>query len=228
MKLSIIIPVYNEEKTLREIVSRVKAVNIEPIKKEIILVDDCSKDGSALIMQEIKDRDIKIFFNTINLGKGGAIRRGIKEATGDIILIQDADLEYDPQEYPKLLQPIIEGKTNVVYGSRLLHHPFRIHDLHSFGNKFLSLTTSLLYFKKVTDMETGYKIFKKEVIENMHLRSKRFDFEPEITAKIIKCGYDILEVPIRFSPRTFEEGKKITWKDGILAFYYLVKYRFVN
>ena len=158
---------------------------------------------------------------------------GLQQASGDVLLIQDADLEYNPNDYPLLLQPIINGECKVVYGSRLLNqeNKKRYHPsftLHSFGNKTLSLITSLLYFRKITDMETGYKVFTREVLQKMNLRSKRFDFEPEITAKIIKNRYHIREVPITFNPRSFEEGKKITWKDGIKALYYLIKYRFID
>ena len=231
MKLSIIIPVYNEEKSILEVISRVKKVNLGSITKEIIIIDDFSTDNTRKIMLELKDPSLKIFFHQKNHGKGAAIRTGLKHATGDIILVQDADLEYNPKEYPKLLKPIIEGKTKVVYGSRLeaiKRNLKKMYKLHYFGNLFLTIVTNMLYGAKITDMETGYKVFRKEVIQNINLRAKRFDFEPEITAKILKKGYKITEVPIDFMGRKFNEGKKITWKDGVKALYYLIKYRFTD
>ena len=231
MKLSIIIPVYNEEKSILEVISRVKKVNLGSITKEIIIIDDFSTDNTRKIMLELKDPSLKIFFHQKNHGKGAAIRTGLKHATGDIILVQDADLEYNPKEYPKLLKPIIEGKTKVVYGSRLeaiKRNLKKMYKLHYFGNLFLTIVTNMLYGAKITDMETGYKVFRKEVMQNINLRAKRFDFEPEITAKILKKGYKITEVPIDFMGRKFNEGKKITWKDGVKALYYLIKYRFTD
>lgn len=232
MKLSVVIPCYNEEKTIKEIVKRVEDVKIEDFEKEIIIVDDCSKDGTRNVLNEIPH---KIFYHEVNQGKGAAVRTGLQHATGDIILIQDADLEYDPKEYPKLIKPIIEGKTSVVYGTRFAELKLKLFGdgktpipLHYIGNKGLTLITNTIYGCKLTDMETCYKVMTKEVVQKLKLRAQRFDFEPEITAKILKQGYKILEVPIEFKPRGFEEGKKITWKDGIKAIYYLVKYRFVD
>ena len=230
MKLSIIIPAYNEEKSILDVINKVKKVNLGDITKEIIIVDDFSTDNTKKILAELKD-DSKIFFHQKNQGKGTAIRTALKHATGDIIIIQDADMEYNPEEYPKLLKPIIENQTKVVYGSRLAairKNLKNMYKLHYFGNMFLTVMTNILYGTKITDMETGYKVFRKEVIENMELKARRFDFEPEITAKILKRGYKIIEIPINFVGRKFDEGKKITWKDGIKAFYYLVKYRFVD
>lgn len=230
MKLSIIIPAYNEEKNILEVVSKVKKVDLGSITKEIIIVDDFSTDGTRKLLSELKDSS-KIFFHQKNQGKGAAIRTGLKHATGDIILIQDADLEYNPEEYPKLLKPILENKTQVVYGSRLeaiKKNLKNMYKLHYFGNVFLTLITNLLYGTKITDMETCYKAMKRGVIEKINLKAKRFDFEPEITAKILKKGYKIIEVPISFVGRSFEEGKKITWRDGIKAVYYLLKYRFTD
>ena len=233
MKLSIIIPVYNEEKTVKELIDIVKKVDIGKVKKELIVVDDCSTDNTVEIVKDIKD--ILFLKHEKNKGKGGAIRTGINETTGDIIIIQDADLEYDPNDYRKLLSPILENKTKVVYGSRFLDQKFilfgkgkTIFISHWFGNKFLTLLTSILFGKKLTDMETCYKVFKKEVIRDIHLKSNRFEFEPEITAKILKKGHKIMEIPISYNPRNFKEGKKITWRDGIKAVYYLIIYRFFN
>lgn len=226
MKLSIIMPVYNEEKTIMKILRRVLDLNLD---KEIVIVDDCSKDNTKNILKAISDKNVKMFFHEKNQGKGAAIITGLKYATGDAIVIQDADLEYDPNEFYKMLDIIKEGEYSVVYGSRMLgtRTGFNIKS-HYIGNKVLSLVTRMLYFKKITDMETCYKMFKKDVIKDIKLKSKRFDFEPEITAKIIKNGHKIKEVPISYNCRTFEEGKKIRWKDGMKAVYYLFKYRFFN
>ena len=229
MKLSIIIPVYNEEKTILEVIDKVKKTILKGITKEIIVVDDFSTDNTKNLLSGIKDSSIKIFFHQKNQGKGAAIRTGLAHSTGDIILIQDADLEYNPEEYPKLLKPIIEDNVMVVYGSRLetiRKNIQSMYKLHYMGNIFLTVMTNMLYGAKITDMETGYKVFRKEVIEGIRLKARRFDFEPEITAKILKRGYKIKEVPINFAARKFNEGKKITWKDGIKAMYYLIKYRF--
>jgi len=233
MKLSIIIPVYNERKSILEILKRVEQTNIGHIKKEIIIVDDYSTDGTRELLK--KSKKYKILFHEKNKGKGSAIRTGIKHARGDIILIQDADLEYDPRDYPSLLRPIIKGETKIVYGSRFLE---KSHDIfgnkriiiptHFIGNKILSFITAILYFRKITDMETCYKVFKREVLQGINLNAQRFDFEPEITAKLIKKNYKIIEVPIRFSPRSFSDGKKINWKDGLKALFILIKYRFVD
>lgn len=229
--LSIIIPVYNEEKTILKVLDKVKKATLKNMAKEIIIIDDFSTDNTRKILSGLKDKNIKIFFHQKNMGKGTAIRTALKHATGDIILVQDADMEYNPTEYPKLLKPIIENKTKVVYGSRsdaIRKNLKKMYKIHYFGNVFLTVVTNILYGAKITDMETGYKVFRREVAENMNLKAKRFDFEPEITAKILKKGYKIKEVPINFVGRKFNEGKKITWKDGIKALYYLIKYRFVN
>lgn len=231
MKASIIIPAYNEEKSILEVIEKIKKVKLGSIKKEIIVVDDFSTDNTKRLLTHLKGSGIRVFFHQKNHGKGAAIRTGLKHATGSIILIQDADLEYNPKEYPKLLKPIIENKTEVVYGSRLeaiKRNLKKMYKLHYFGNLFLTIVTNMLYGAKITDMETGYKVFRKEVIRNINLRAKRFDFEPEITAKILKKGYKITEVPIDFMGRKFNEGKKITWKDVVKALYYLIKYRFTD
>lgn len=228
-KLSVIIPVYNEKKTIRKTIDKVKNTQLRNISKEIIVVDDCSNDGTREILKNIGDKSLKILYHEKNMGKGSAILRGLKDAAGDIILIQDADLEYNPKEYKRLLKPIIENKSEVVYGSRfnsIRKNLKKMYKLHYIGNLFLTFMTNLLYGVKITDMETGYKVFTREVIKNMTLNANRFDFEPEITAKIIKRGYKIYEVPISFKGRKFDEGKKITWIDGVKAAYYLIKYRF--
>jgi glycosyltransferase involved in cell wall biosynthesis len=226
MRLSIIIPAYNEESTIKEVLDTVKKVDIRDIEKEIIVIDDGSNDNTRELL--LGEKGIRKIFHKKNSGKGNAIRTGLKYATGDIIIIQDADLEYDPNEYSKLLKPILEGKTKVVYGSRFLRKHKARYKAYYLGNKLLSLLTCLIYFRKVSDMETCYKVFRREVIEDMKLRAKRFDFEPEITAKIIKKGYKIIEIPIWYKCRDFKEGKKISWKDGVKAIWYLLKYRFVD
>lgn len=232
MKLSIIIPVYNEEKTINQILEKVLKVKLN-LEKEIIVVDDCSKDETLNILK--KRNSIILLQHEKNKGKGAAIKSGFKKATGDIILIQDADLEYDPNDYPKLLKPILENKTKVVYGSRFLNKKLIFFGknktnlpFHWIGNRFLTFLTSILYRQRITDMETCYKVFRKEVLNNIHINSNRFEFEPEITAKISKAGYKIYEVPIDYKVRSYEEGKKITVLDGIKALYYLIKYRVKN
>lgn len=227
MKLSIIMPVFNEEKTFLDIYNKVKNVNIGKIEKEIIIVNDCSKDRSSEIIIEIKDKNVKKLNHDVNRGKGGAIKTALKEVTGDYVIIQDGDLEYNPDEYNKLLKYINDYK--IIYGSRLMGKVkgFNV-PLHFIGNKILSIATSVLYGKRITDMETCYKLIRADIIKNMKIDSNRFDFEPEVTAKLLKSGHKIKEVPIDYNCRTFEEGKKITWKDGIKALYVLVKYRFVN
>ena len=236
VKLSIIIPVYNEAMTIKEIVARVRSVII-PLEKEIIVIDDCSTDDSRSIIETLGE-DIKKLFHSQNKGKGAALRTGFKEATGDIVLIQDADLEYDPSEYLKLIEPILSGQSQVVYGSRFAgdgglvqvvrQHKklYSWHFLYYLGNRFLSLVTALLYGSSITDMETGYKVFKSEVIKGLNLTADRFEFEPEVTAKILKKGFKIYEVPISYHGREYSEGKKITWHDGLTAVKVLFKYRF--
>lgn len=222
MKLSIIMPIYNEKNTIKEIINRVKEVNLD---KEIIVVDDCSKDGTREILEKIKG--IKIVLHEQNMGKGAAIRTGLKHVTGNVMVIQDGDLEMNPQEFVKMLK-LIENGEDVVYGSRLLGMSYKDFSLHYVGNILLSTITTLLYMSKITDMETGYKMIKTNIIKNINLRAKRFDFEPEITSKILKKGYKIKEVPIKYYARSFEEGKKINWKDGVKALGYLIKYRFMD
>ncbi len=233
--LSIVMPVYNEEKTIQAILDQVLKVSLPGLIKEIVVVDDGSKDMTRQLLKAY-EKKCTIIYQPRNQGKGAAVVTGLKAATGDIFLIQDADLEYSPDNYSSLLQPLLERKRNVVYGSRFLGKKEKIFGkgktlipLHYIGNKTLSLFTTLLYFQKITDMETCYKLFTREVYDHiLPLQAQRFDLEPEITAKILKQGYHILELPIHFAPRHFSEGKKITWRDGLKALYYLVKYRFMN
>lgn len=230
-KLSVLIPAYNEERTIGKILEKVKRSSIPGIKKEIIIVDDFSTDSTRKILSNLKEKSIKVLFHNKNMGKGSAIRTALSHATGDIILIQDADLEYSPKEYPRLLQPILNGNAKVVYGSRIesiRKNIKNMYKLHYFGNVFLTIMTNVMYGAKITDMETGYKVFRREVISGMKLKARKFDFEPEITAKILKKGYKIIEVPISFMGRKFKEGKKITWVDGIKAMYYLLRYRLID
>ena len=229
--LSIIMPVYNEEKTLAQIVDKVQITKIGGVKKELIIVNDASTDASDKIIKELikKYSNIHYYQHSVNLGKGAAVRTGFKKFTGDFVVIQDGDLEYNPEELNKLIIPLIENTADVVYGSRVLGKikGFKISS-HYYGNLFLSLVTSLLYGKKITDMETCYKMMKREVAKNIRIKSNRFDIEPEITAKIIKKGYRFKERPIEYNSRSFEEGKKITWKDGLKALFVLLKYRFTD
>jgi glycosyltransferase involved in cell wall biosynthesis len=229
MKLSIIMPVYNERETLSEILSQVRAVEMPGVEKEILVVDDGSTDGSRDILgEEAKVGDLRVMYHEENRGKGAAVRTGIDEATGDLILIQDADLEYDPRDYPKLIQPIVEGRVTVVYGSRFLGPRKAMLFWHMLGNKLLTLTTNILYNAILSDMETCYKCFRADIIKGIPLRSRRFEFEPEITAKVLKRGHRIFEVPISYYGREYHEGKKIGWRDAPIAFWTLIKYRLVD
>ncbi len=225
-QVSVIIPVYNEVKTILEIVRRVQS---QPNVGEIIIVDDCSRDGARELLQQTPFPDtVKVLYHEKNMGKGAAIRTGVQAATKDIIIIQDADLEYNPSDFPVVLRPILDGVADVVYGSRFLgiHRSFMLH--HYLGNRFLSLMTNILYNNMLTDMETGYKAFRAPIIKSMRIRSNRFDFEPEITAKVLKRGYRIYEVPIYYAGRDYSEGKKITWRDGFAAIWALVRFRFID
>lgn len=238
MKLSIIVPVYNEEKTVGKTIERLVFLTIPNLIKEIIIVDDGSADATASeIKSQISNlKNVKLASHERNLGKGSAIKTGIQESTGDYIIIQDADLEYNPLDIEKLLEPIIKGNAQVVYGTRLKRLPhFKAEEktlqffIHYIGNKCLSFIASMLYGQWLTDIETGYKLFPRKAVSSMELLSKGFEFEPEITAKLLKAGYTIVEVPITTVPRSYKEGKKLrTFSDGIKAMYFLVKYRFVN
>jgi glycosyltransferase involved in cell wall biosynthesis len=239
-KLSVVIPVFNEKNTLAEILRRVQD---DPTRKEIILVDDFSTDGTRQKLEQMAQLraageaaapvddggdpiplgDLRIFFQEKNQGKGAALRRGFAEVTGDIVLVQDADLEYDPRDYPKLLEPILDGRADVVYGSRFLGGPQRVNYFwHYVANTMLTLLSDIFTNLKLTDMETCYKVFRKETLEGIKIKSNRFGFEPEITAKIAKKNWRIYEVPISYAGRTYEEGKKITWKDGVKALWCIV------
>jgi glycosyltransferase involved in cell wall biosynthesis len=224
MLLSVIIPVYNEVHTVEQLIDRVRAV---PVEKEIIIVDDYSTDGTREVLKKHEGQPgVKIVYHEKNKGKGAALRTGLGCVAGELVIFQDADLEYHPEEYPKLIEPIVQGRADVVYGSRFLgaHRAFLF--WHYMGNKFLTLLTNVLYNSCLTDMETCYKMFRRDVIQSIKIESDRFNVEPEITAKILKRRYRVFEVPITYSGRDFTEGKKITWKDGFSALLALIKYRF--
>jgi len=227
MKLTVIIPAYNEKNTIQEIVRRVQATKLVD---EIIIVDDGSTDGTRALIAPMDGQDnVKVIFHEKNQGKGAAVSTGISAASGDVLMIQDADLEYDPREYPNLMKPIEEGLADVVYGSRFLGAPHRaILFWNMVANKLLTLMTNVLYNNILTDMETGYKVFKREVVADMKIHAKRFDFEPEFTAKILKKNVRLFEVPITFNPRDYSEGKKIKMKDAFAAVWTLLKYRFMD
>ena len=225
-KLSIVMPVYNEKDTVEKIISRVMSVDVG-LEKELVIVDDFSQDGTRDILAKLYDPRIKVFFHPENLGKGSALQTGFSKAAGDIVLVQDADLEYDPDEYPVLLHPILDGRADVVYGSRFLSGPHRVLFFwHSVGNKLLTTFSNMLSNLNLTDMETCYKVFKKSVLDRIKLKSKRFGFEPEVTIKISKIKVRIYEVPISYSGRDYSEGKKIGWKDGFAAIFHLIRYKF--
>jgi glycosyltransferase involved in cell wall biosynthesis len=235
-KLSIVIPVYNEAATIHHLISLVLAAPLPVgVVRELICVNDCSKDGTAEKLDQLKtvfpDNDIRVFHKTVNEGKGAALRDGFKHATGDVVLIQDADLEYDPQDYPKLLRPIIEDKADVVYGSRFIGEPHRVlYYWHTLGNRFLTEFSNMFTNLNLTDMEVCYKVFRKPVLDRIQIKCGRFGFEPEITAKIAKMRprLRIYEVGVAYYGRSYEEGKKITWKDGIKAILTIIRFRFSN
>jgi glycosyltransferase involved in cell wall biosynthesis len=224
MKVSVVIPVYNERKTIEQVLDKVEAV---PFEKEIVVVDDCSKDGTReLLVEDLKRRGHTLVLQPVNQGKGAALRAGIMKAKNEVILIQDADLEYDPADYPRLLQPIFDGIADVVYGSRFIGSPHRVlYFWHSVGNGLLTLVSNMFTNLNLTDMETGYKVFRREILEQIVLKSNRFGFEPEVTQKIAKIkGCRIYEVGISYRGRDYSEGKKITWKDGMAALYFIIRY----
>ena len=241
MKLSVIIPVYNEVQTIAEIVRRVQAVplriaigygdldgQVVELEREIIVVDDGSTDGTREVLRTFEDQpDIVLLFHEKNQGKGAAVRTGLAHATGDILVVQDADLEYDPRDYPTMLQPILEGRSQVVYGSRFRGGPTKtMFFWHMVGNRLLTLITNILFDTILTDMETGYKMFTREVAQRLRLTEKGWGFDPEITAQILRQGYRIYEVPISYTGREFSEGKKITWKDAFTVLKTLIRCRF--
>jgi glycosyltransferase involved in cell wall biosynthesis len=226
-KLSVIVPVFNERNTLVEILRRMRAVELpDGIESEIIVVDDGSSDGTRDVLRQLGDSTVRVITHEANRGKGAAIRSGLAHVHGDLVLVQDADLEYDPEDWPKLLAPMLRGKARVVYGSRFTGERRNMLFLHWVGNRFLSLLTNVLYNTTLSDMETCYKLFDRELIDSITLRAMRFEFEPEVTAKILRRGIRIYEVPISYTGREFDEGKKITWRDGFVALWTLVKYRF--
>jgi glycosyltransferase involved in cell wall biosynthesis len=223
MKLSVVIPCYNEKDTIENLVNAVRKTSIRPL--EIIIVDDCSTDGTRDVLKEKINVD-KIIYHDKNMGKGAALRTGFQHVTGDVVVVQDADLEYDPQEYPLLYEPIVSGKADVVYGSRFISGGCRrvLYFWHMVGNKFLTLLSNMFTNINLTDMETCYKMFRREVIESINIEEERFGFEPEITAKVARGGWRIYEVGISYYGRTYAEGKKIGWRDGFRAIYAIVKY----
>jgi glycosyltransferase involved in cell wall biosynthesis len=228
MKLSVVIPCYNEAATIESVVDAVRRSPYDP--KEIVVVDDCSRDGTRDILKRLSHKVDKVLYHDVNRGKGAALRTGFQAASGDIVIIQDADLEYDPAEYPKVIQPILSDKADVVYGSRFMGgEPHRVlYFWHRIGNGLLTLLSNMCTNLNLTDMETCYKAFRREVIQSIEIKENRFGFEPEITAKIAKKRCRIYEVGISYSGRTYEEGKKIGWRDGFRALYCILKYRFFS
>jgi len=226
VKLSIVIPVYNEKDTVLELIRRVRAVAL-PLEREIVIVDDFSTDGTRDLIRGLESPDARVLFQPKNMGKGAALKAGFAAATGDIVLVQDADLEYDPAEYPALLAPILDGRADVVYGSRFLSGPHRVLLFwHSVGNKILTAFSNMVTNLNLTDMETCYKVFRREVLAGITLKSGRFGFEPEFTVKVARLKCRIYEVPISYSGRDYAEGKKIGWKDGLAALWHILRYRF--
>ena len=227
MKLSVVIPVYNEKKTLSELICRVEAVKLE---KEIIIVDDASTDGTRDLLKKYEGQErFKVIYQSKNAGKGSALRAGFDKAEGEIIIVQDGDLEYDPKEYPLLLEPILDGRADVVYGSRFLGGTHRVFFFwHYVGNKVLTTLSNMCTNLCLTDMETGYKVFRRTVLDSFILKCNRFGFEPEFTSKVARHAFRVYEVPISYSGRGYEEGKKIDWKDGVAALWFIFRFRFFS
>jgi glycosyltransferase involved in cell wall biosynthesis len=225
--MSVIVPVFNERNTVAEIIRRVRAVSL-PLDMDVVVVDDGSSDGTEKILAALEDSTVRVITHPTNRGKGAAIRTGMENVRGDLILVQDADLEYDPEDWPKMLEPLMRGKAQVVYGSRFTGERKNMFPSHWLGNRFLTLVTNILYRSTLSDMETCYKLFDRRALEGITIRSQRFEFEPEITAKILRRGYRIYEVPISYAGREMSEGKKISWRDGIGALYTLVRYRLTS
>lgn len=223
MKLSVIMPVFNEESTILNIIDKVKKVNID---KQIVIVDDGSTDRTREILEKLKDENIRVIYHTKNQGKGSAIRTAIPYLEGEVTIIQDADLEYDPEEYHKLMRPILDRKAKIIYGSRFLQFNKPIYLRYLLGNKFLTWLVNILYCSRITDSYTCYKAFETGVLKNLTLQAKRFEFEAEVTVKLLKKGYEIREIPISYSPRTLREGKKINWKDALSGILTILKYKF--
>ena len=229
MKISVVMPCYNEQNTIDLITQKIQSVVLDGIEKELIIVDDSSRDGTREYLRKLdSSHGVEVVFHESNQGKGAALRTGFAHASGDIIIIQDADLEYDPAEYPKLLKPILDGKADVVYGSRFIGGESHrvLYFWHSLGNRFLTLLSNAFTNLNLTDMEVCYKVFKREILDKIELRESRFGFEPEFTAKIARGGFSVYEVGISYYGRTYEEGKKISWKDGLRAIYVILKYGF--
>ena len=224
--LSVVIPVYNECDTIAEVVQRVQAT---PHRKEIVLVDDASSDGSREVLKNLASENVRVFFHEENRGKGAALRTGFAQVRGEIVIIQDADLEYNPADYPALLEPILDGRADAVYGSRFLGGPHRVLLFwHRVGNSLLTLLSNIFTNLDLTDMETGYKVIRTEFIRKIKIKSNRFGVEPELTAKLARLGARIYETPISYSGRDYIDGKKITWRDGLAAFWHIVRFRFFD
>ena len=223
--LSVIVPVFNERVTIAEILRRIRAAQV-PLELEVVVVDDGSSDGTGKVLQALQDSTVRVVSHAGNQGKGAAVRTGLAMVRGDVVLVQDADLEYDPDDWSKLLDPLLKGKAQVVYGSRFTGERKNMLPSHWMGNRFLTLVTNVLYRSTLSDMETCYKLFDRRVLEGITIESDRFEFEPEITAKVLRRGYRIYEVPISYAGRELDEGKKIGWRDGIGALVTLVRYRF--
>ncbi len=228
-RMTVVMPVYNERRFIQTIIDKVLAVTIEGVETDLVVVDDCSGDGTREVLTELRNPRVKVLLHDVNRGKGAALRTGFATATGEIILVQDADLEYNPEEYPVLLKPILQGYADVVYGSRFLGGPHRVHLFwHMVGNRMLTLLSNMMSNLNLTDMETCYKVFKREVLAGITLKSDRFGFEPEVTLKVARGGWRVYEVPISYHGRDYAEGKKIGWKDGVSAIWTIVKYRFTD